>query len=535
MAQIPIYDMGTCAVTSSSVNWAGQLTTPIKDQGACGSCWAFAAVEQVESDIMRTFGSSYTYELSEEQLLDCDGTPQYANDGCNGGNPYYAFDYLKTHYIEENTNYPYTSGSNTARKTCNYDANKGVAGLTSFSQLPRDETCMAQYIQQNGPLSAAVYANNWQYYNPSQPGGSIMTAAACGHGFINHAVQIVGVSIPGGYWIIRNTWGTSWGQQGYIWLEYGKNACNITVQMSTMFTTPFLYTSPTAPSRAPISSVNPSVVPTRAPTKVPSLSPTASPTVAATTQVPSVSPTVSPTVLATTKVPSLSPTVSPTVIPTTKVPSASPTMNPTVSPTVSPTTAIPTPNPTLAPTLPAGVTANPTVTQSSSPSRRPTAVPTAVPSAVPTTPPITGSQSPTVVGPTAAPSNSVPPVSSSPSVSPTITTPTASDVPTNAPVTILTDSPSFFVAAPTAVPTTNNNNGTSSSSTSSSSAPFSVVGGVAGLIGIIVAVLVGAIIVAWLVWFYHHKKSSSSGPAMGSSATGTAVSRNPMVSEDMLL
>jgi hypothetical protein len=287
MSDVPTLDMGTCATTPTTLNWAGKVTTPIKDQGACGSCWAFAAVEQVETDIMLKFGTSFQYELSEEQLVDCARPPKYPNQGCQGGNPYYAFNYMKSYYMEQDSSYPYTSGNDGSQKTCKYNSNLGVAGLTSFSQLPRDETCMAQYIQQNGPLTAGVNALNWQYYNPSKPGGSIMTAAACGKGMINHAVQIVGVSIPGGYWIIRNTWGPNWGQQGYIWLEYGKNACNITAQMNTMFTTPFLYTSPTSPSRAPITSAKPTRAPsgpTLSPTRVPtgspsySLSPSVSPT-----------------------------------------------------------------------------------------------------------------------------------------------------------------------------------------------------------------------------------------------------------------
>jgi len=283
---VPIYDMGTCSTTKTSVNWAGQQTTPIKDQGSCGSCWATVAAEQVESDIMRTFGQSYEYLLSEEQFLDCARPPNWPNNGCDGGNQFYAFSYLQTHYTEKDVDYPYTSGNgDPSQKTCKYNANLGVAGLTSFTSLPKDETCMAQYVQQTGTLSATVFATNWHVYNPSVNGG-IMTAAQCGTGTINHAVQIVGVNIPGGYWIIRNTWGVGWGKQGYIWLEYGKNACGIQDQFPTMMTTPFLYSSPSSPTRAPISSARPSTSSTRSPTtRVPSgptRAPTRKPTVAPT-------------------------------------------------------------------------------------------------------------------------------------------------------------------------------------------------------------------------------------------------------------
>jgi hypothetical protein len=471
LSQIPIYDLGVCSVTSSTVNWAGQVTTPIKDQGACGSCWSFVSASQVETDIMRTFGSSYAYELSEEQFLDCAGTPAYPNDGCNGGNYYYGFDYLKTHYIEEDKSYPYTSGTtgNTNRKTCNYDATKGVAGLTSSSMLEKDETCMAQYIQQHGPLAAAVNALNWQNYNPSSPGGSIMTAAACGKGYINHAVQIVGVSIPGKYWIIRNSWGTAWGQQGYMWLEYGKNACNITAQMNTMFTTPFLYTSPTAPSRAPISTVKPSPNPTGAP-----ILPTAAP----------ILPTNAPIIPTNAPVASVSPSVYPSQAPVTLT--AAPTNAP-VAPTVfsaSPTTKAPvivTAAPTKAPVLPTNLP-----TERPSP---PPGSPTYAP--LPTNQPVIPTNEPTSIEP-------IP------------------DVPTLAPTA---------AAAPS--------NGTSSSSTSS--APYSAIGGVAALAGIIVAMLVGAVIVAWAVWYYKFKGSAASSGGASGAPGATTTATNPMSRPDLLL
>jgi C1A family cysteine protease len=225
------------------VNWAGQVTTPIKDQGSCGACWAFAAVEQVESDIMRNFGMNYTYELSQEQLMDCNISPNPPQNACNGGNPNYAFKYMLSSYIEPDSTYPYTSYKNTKDKKCNYQANEGVAGLYTYYRLPRDESCMAKYVQDNGPITIGVNANVWLHYNPSNSGNPVMSAAACGNGPINHAVQVVGVSIPGNYWIVRNTWGTGWGQDGYIYLEYGKNTCNMSAIMNGLFTEPILHTA----------------------------------------------------------------------------------------------------------------------------------------------------------------------------------------------------------------------------------------------------------------------------------------------------
>jgi len=244
LSEVPVWgNLGSCIPSYETVNWAGQVTTPIKDQGSCGSCWAFAAVEQVESDIMINFGMNYTYELSEEQLMDCARTPDTIQRGCAGGNPYYAFKYMLANYIEPDSTYPYSSYKSSKAKKCNYQANEGVAGLHTYYRLPQDEGCMAKYVQDYGPITIGVNADAWLFYNPSKTGDSIMTAEACGTGPINHAVQIVGVSIPGNYWIVRNTWGTRWGQDGYIWLEYGKNTCNMSAHMNGLFTEPFLHTA----------------------------------------------------------------------------------------------------------------------------------------------------------------------------------------------------------------------------------------------------------------------------------------------------
>lgn len=240
MAEVPLTGTGACSVSNTTVNWASKLTTPIKDQGYCGSCWSFAAAEQLESDIMRVYGKNYTYELSEEQLLDCNTA--YPQSGCDGGVVYYAFQYLQSHYIEKNSSYAYSSYYNTNTKSCKYDSSKGVGGVKTIYAVTQDESCMASYVQQNGPIYVGVNADAWSAYS-----GGVMSAAACGYGVINHAVQIVGVSIPGKYWILRNTWGNGWGENGYIRLQYGKNACNMTEE-NALFVTPFVGTTANAAS-----------------------------------------------------------------------------------------------------------------------------------------------------------------------------------------------------------------------------------------------------------------------------------------------
>jgi C1A family cysteine protease len=205
------------AGAASSVDWSGVLTTPVKDQGYCGSCWAFSATEQIESDSIRTLGQSTSSTLSPEQITQCDKT----SFGCGGGWTEHAYDYVtKTGGLESNSDYPYTSSSGVTG-TCHSDASKYKIDVTKYTTI-NGETNMANYMLATGPLSVCLDANNWNSYK-----GGIMTQ--CGKQ-VDHCVQAVGVdtSATNGYWKVRNSWGTSWGEAGYIRLAYGQNTCDIT-------------------------------------------------------------------------------------------------------------------------------------------------------------------------------------------------------------------------------------------------------------------------------------------------------------------
>jgi len=195
------------------VDWSGKLTTPVKDQGYCGSCWAFSATEQIESDSMRTLGTSYI--LSPEQITQCDTT----SSGCNGGWTEHAYNYVKkAGGIETDSAYPYTSYQGVTG-SCHSSASQFKIGVDSYTTLS-GESSMATYVQSTGPLSVCLDAATWNSYK-----GGIMTS--CGNR-VDHCVQAVGVDASSsGYWKVRNSWGTSWGESGYIRLAYGKNMCNI--------------------------------------------------------------------------------------------------------------------------------------------------------------------------------------------------------------------------------------------------------------------------------------------------------------------
>jgi C1A family cysteine protease len=202
------------SLTMGLVDWTGVYTTAVKNQGYCGSCWAFSATEQIESDGMRTLGTDYT--LAPEQIVQCD----QASYGCNGGWTESAYTYVsKAGGLETEASYPYTSYYGVTG-TCSVDSSAFVVTVDSFTTV-NGESSMTSYVQQTGPLSVCLDASTWNSYT-----GGIMTV--CGQQ-VDHCVQAVGVDAAssGGYWKVRNSWGTDWGEDGYIQLAWGHNTCDI--------------------------------------------------------------------------------------------------------------------------------------------------------------------------------------------------------------------------------------------------------------------------------------------------------------------
>jgi cathepsin F len=212
------------ATTAASIDWnAKGALTPIKNQGQCGSCWAFSATEQLESQYFQKYG--VLKELSPQQITSCDTTCY----GCSGGNPIEAWAYVNGFGGQEpNSDYPYTSGTTGQTGTCTSNAADVTEDVSSTYSLiastASQESNMLAQIQES-PMSVCVDATLWQTYT----GGVITSSSGCGTS-IDHAVQATGYNAEGNYWIVRNSWGESWGESGFVWVEYGANVCGITDQ-----------------------------------------------------------------------------------------------------------------------------------------------------------------------------------------------------------------------------------------------------------------------------------------------------------------
>lgn len=198
------------------------VVTPVKSQGACGSCWAFAATEVLETAI--AIGAGTLYSLSPQQLTWCTPNPQSCggNGGCSGATAQLAFNYTMASGIAAELDWPFdfTSGDCFGvNETANYASR--VAGITGYVSLPRnDASALLAAVLQN-PVAVTVAASNWGLYN-----GGISNECKKSNPILNHAVTLMGygelsLGVNGTvhYWLIRNSWGPLWGEQGYIRLQ----------------------------------------------------------------------------------------------------------------------------------------------------------------------------------------------------------------------------------------------------------------------------------------------------------------------------
>ena len=198
-------------------NWCDHIDCgQASDQGLCGSCWAFSVVQAQESQWALKKGELPS--LSEQNLVDCVTTCY----GCNGGLMTSAYDYVvrrqSGHFMLE-TDYPYTGYDG----TCRYSSSKATSQCTGYVEVSEyDEDDLAAKISSLGPAAIAIDASNWSFQLYS---GGIYDESSCSQYNLDHGVGCVGYGSTGSqnYWIVRNSWGTSWGEDGYIRMIKDKN------------------------------------------------------------------------------------------------------------------------------------------------------------------------------------------------------------------------------------------------------------------------------------------------------------------------
>ncbi|KAL8141207.1 hypothetical protein V2J09_007228 [Rumex salicifolius] len=212
--------------------------TEVKDQGSCGSCWSFSTTGALEGANFLSTGKLVS--LSEQQLVECDHEcdPEEDNScdsGCNGGLMNSAFEYiLKAGGLQREADYPYTG---TDRGTCKFDKTKIAASVANFSVISLDENQIAANLVKNGPLAVAINAVYMQTYI-----GGVSCPYICSR-HLDHGVLLVGFGSSGyapvrfkekPYWIIKNSWGGNWGEDGYYKICRGRNVCGVDSMVSTV-------------------------------------------------------------------------------------------------------------------------------------------------------------------------------------------------------------------------------------------------------------------------------------------------------------
>jgi len=200
-----------------SLDWREKgAVAEVKDQEQCGSCWAFCTVVACEGAYF--LEHNQLLSLSEQQIVDCDGN----DHGCDGGWPTNAMDYIKSAGgLMLESDYPYKGYEG----SCKFDASKAKMQVKSVHTFTaRNEEKMMTAVQQYGPLAIALDASKFDYYS-----SGIMNGSGCYAGSPDHGVAVVGWGVEGStkYWIVKNSWGKSWGENGYVRIERGSNACGV--------------------------------------------------------------------------------------------------------------------------------------------------------------------------------------------------------------------------------------------------------------------------------------------------------------------
>lgn len=233
--------------------------TPVQDQGFVGTCWTFSTVANIEGQIFQA--TNTTQKLSEEYFVDCDGTSDkvlnHADCSIYGGWPYLAYQFaIKTGGVPSEEKYPYCAGTGNCMPCMNgpvdlcgpppYSCDRTrdelcksfvpVASISDWRDVSTDEKEIATDLVSTGPLSVLLDAHNLQFYKGGVWDGSGFNGLGrCSTTGLDHAVLITGYGEDAGqdYWSVKNSWGETWGENGYFRIMRGTGQCGINTAVTT--------------------------------------------------------------------------------------------------------------------------------------------------------------------------------------------------------------------------------------------------------------------------------------------------------------